>query len=132
MNERPTPDDDDALTHPFSNLGGRRLPDHHCRKLPHRREHRARTCPFGERAVDVLSQEQIDDICLKSRETWDKQAAAKSQQLNSEKPLKRPLHQPILISKGSGESSRHRSNDRREHGSRRPYEDRRNADGSRR
>ncbi|KAI0908161.1 hypothetical protein F4823DRAFT_564123 [Ustulina deusta] len=51
-----------------------------------------------------LTDEQIDDICLKSKEMWERQAAAKAQQ-NLEKPLKRPLHQPILISKGSGSGS---------------------------
>ncbi|KAI1284162.1 hypothetical protein F5Y07DRAFT_394094 [Xylaria sp. FL0933] len=51
-----------------------------------------------------LTDEQIDDICLKSKEMWEKQAAAKAQQ-NLEKPLKRPLHQPVLISKGSASGS---------------------------
>ncbi|TRX92025.1 hypothetical protein FHL15_007122 [Xylaria flabelliformis] len=51
-----------------------------------------------------LTDEQIDDICLKSKELWERQAAAKAQQ-NLEKPLKRPLHQPVLISKGSGSGS---------------------------
>ncbi|KAI1428654.1 hypothetical protein F5Y12DRAFT_710949 [Xylaria sp. FL1777] len=51
-----------------------------------------------------LTDEQIDDICLKSKEMWERQAAAKAHQ-NQEKPLKRPLHQPILISKGSGSGS---------------------------
>ncbi|CAJ2502341.1 Uu.00g097350.m01.CDS01 [Anthostomella pinea] len=46
-----------------------------------------------------LTDEQIDDICLKSKEVWEKQAAARSQQ-NPDKPLKRPLHQPVLISQG--------------------------------
>ncbi|KAI0528175.1 hypothetical protein F5B22DRAFT_641149 [Xylaria bambusicola] len=66
-----------------------------------------------------LTDEQIDDICLKSKEMWERQAAAKTQQ-NLEKPLKRPLHQPILISKGSGagagsglgEASKRRNNRR--------------------
>ncbi|KAH8893437.1 hypothetical protein GQ53DRAFT_805608, partial [Thozetella sp. PMI_491] len=34
-----------------------------------------------------LSDEQIDDICVKSKEMWEKQAAARSQ-TRSEKPLK--------------------------------------------
>ncbi|KAI1351010.1 hypothetical protein F5Y01DRAFT_136732 [Xylaria sp. FL0043] len=51
-----------------------------------------------------LTDEQIDDICLKSKEMWERQAAAKAQQ-NLEKPLKRPLHQPVLISKGSASGS---------------------------
>ncbi|KAI0864315.1 hypothetical protein F4860DRAFT_511172 [Xylaria cubensis] len=73
-----------------------------------------------------LTDEQIDDICLKSKELWERQAAAKAQQ-NLEKPLKRPLHQPVLISKGSGsgtgsvETSKRRNNRRgvskRSHGS---------------
>ncbi|KAI1749511.1 hypothetical protein F4782DRAFT_533311 [Xylaria castorea] len=64
-----------------------------------------------------LTDEQIDDICLKSKEMWERQAAAKAQQ-NLEKPLKRPLHQPVLISKGSGsgagsvEASKRRNNRR--------------------
>ncbi|KAH7025945.1 uncharacterized protein B0I36DRAFT_329509 [Microdochium trichocladiopsis] len=44
-----------------------------------------------------LTDEQIDDICLKSKDIWDRQAAAKLRS-TPEKPLKRPLHQPILVS----------------------------------
>lgn len=58
-------------------------------------------------------QEQIDDICVKSKEMWERQAAARGK---SDKPLKRPLHQPVVISKAgsssSSGSSRRRSNDR--------------------
>ncbi|KAI1439176.1 hypothetical protein GGR50DRAFT_690529 [Xylaria sp. CBS 124048] len=72
-----------------------------------------------------LTDEQIDDICLKSKEMWDRQAAAKAQQ-NPDKPLKRPLHQPILISKGSSEASkRYNNNNRRGAVSKRTYDDRR-------
>ncbi|KAI1332822.1 hypothetical protein F5Y16DRAFT_126917 [Xylariaceae sp. FL0255] len=49
-----------------------------------------------------LTDEQIDDICLKSKEMWEKQAAAQTQLAN--KPLKRPLHQPVLISRSTGSS----------------------------
>ncbi|KAI0472768.1 hypothetical protein GGR56DRAFT_580861 [Xylariaceae sp. FL0804] len=71
-----------------------------------------------------LTDEQIDDICLKSKEMWERQAAARSQP-SAEKPLKRPLHQPVLISKGSGERPRRRSPDRRGYKDRGPYDDRR-------
>ncbi|KAI1366166.1 hypothetical protein F5Y08DRAFT_144790 [Xylaria arbuscula] len=81
-----------------------------------------------------LTDEQIDDICLKSKEMWERQAAAKTQQ-NLEKPLKRPLHQPILISKGSGlgsgsgsgEASKRRNN-RRGAVSKRVYSDKRGSE----
>ncbi|KAI9900000.1 hypothetical protein N3K66_004262 [Trichothecium roseum] len=45
-----------------------------------------------------LTDEQIDDICVKSREHWDKQAAAKAEESPGE-DLKRPLHQPILLNR---------------------------------
>ncbi|KAH8685939.1 hypothetical protein BGZ60DRAFT_466569 [Tricladium varicosporioides] len=45
-------------------------------------------------------QEQIDDICRKSKEVWEKQAAARSNK-ESDRQLKRPLHQPVLVSRGS-------------------------------
>ncbi|KAK2068386.1 hypothetical protein P8C59_003025 [Phyllachora maydis] len=53
-----------------------------------------------------LTDEQIDDICVKSRELWERQAVAR--QGRSSKPLKRPLHQPVMVSKAglSGSSSR--------------------------
>ncbi|KXJ90957.1 hypothetical protein Micbo1qcDRAFT_234208 [Microdochium bolleyi] len=44
-----------------------------------------------------LTDEQVDDICMKSKEVWEKQVAAKLL-LMSGKPLKRPLHQPVLLS----------------------------------
>ncbi|GJN70793.1 hypothetical protein PCL_05837 [Purpureocillium lilacinum] len=47
-----------------------------------------------------LSDEQIDDICRKSKELWDKQTAAKVLE-NPSKALKRPLHQPVLVSRSS-------------------------------
>ncbi|KAI1344883.1 hypothetical protein F5Y15DRAFT_410577 [Xylariaceae sp. FL0016] len=78
-----------------------------------------------------LTDEQIDDICLKSKEMWDKQAAARAQQ-NPDKPLKRPLHQPVLVSKGGGEGSKRRGQDRRSRVSRRPYDDKRGSELSRR
>ncbi|KUI74087.1 hypothetical protein VM1G_09725 [Cytospora mali] len=59
-----------------------------------------------------LSDEQIDDICVKSKEMWERQAAARAT-TPPEKPLKRPLHQPVVIAKaGSSESSRRRNIDR--------------------
>ncbi|KAJ1326549.1 hypothetical protein MN608_07996 [Microdochium nivale] len=48
-----------------------------------------------------LTDEQIDDICVKSREVWEKQITAK-QLLQTGKALKRPLHQPILIDHTTG------------------------------
>ncbi|KAJ6443296.1 oxidoreductase, short chain dehydrogenase/reductase family [Purpureocillium lavendulum] len=47
-----------------------------------------------------LTDEQIDDICRKSKELWDKQMAAKVME-NPSKSLKRPLHQPVLVSRSS-------------------------------
>ncbi|KAI0134119.1 hypothetical protein BJ170DRAFT_679035 [Xylariales sp. AK1849] len=76
-----------------------------------------------------LTDEQIDDICLKSKEIWDKQAAARAAS-SPEKQLKRPLHQPVLIS--SGEGSKRRSRDHKKHDARRPYDDRRRSEGTRR
>ncbi|OIW23637.1 hypothetical protein CONLIGDRAFT_649661 [Coniochaeta ligniaria NRRL 30616] len=71
-----------------------------------------------------LSDEQIDDICVKSKEMWERQAAARAQP-NQEKPLKRPLHQPVLISKaGSNDSSRRRGTDRWRNDSGGRYEER--------
>ena len=52
------------------------------------------------------SQEQIDDICRKSKEVWEKQAAARASARTG--PLKRPLHQPIVVSRNSrGTKRRH-------------------------
>jgi len=73
-----------------------------------------------------LSDEQIDDICVKSKEMWERQAAARST-ADPDKPLKRPLHQPVVISRGgsSGDSSRRRHHDRRGNDSWRRHDDRR-------
>ncbi|ESZ97512.1 hypothetical protein SBOR_2059 [Sclerotinia borealis F-4128] len=49
---------------------------------------------------ECLTDEQIDDICIKSKELWEKQAAARAKK-ESDKQLKRPLHQPVVISRGS-------------------------------
>jgi len=71
-----------------------------------------------------LSDEQIDDICVKSKEMWERQAAARAQP-NQEKPLKRPLHQPVIISKaGSNDSPRRRGTDRWRNDSGGRYEER--------
>ncbi|KUJ11971.1 uncharacterized protein LY89DRAFT_541006, partial [Mollisia scopiformis] len=57
---------------------------------------------------ECLTDEQIDDICRKSKEVWEKQAAARSKK-DADKPLKRPLHQPIVVSRASRtDSTRHR------------------------
>lgn len=70
-------------------------------------------------------QEQIDDICVKSKEMWERQAAARAQS-TSEKPLKRPLHQPVVISKASpNDSTRRKGADRWRNESGRRYEERR-------
>ncbi|KAI1816341.1 hypothetical protein GGS20DRAFT_583579 [Poronia punctata] len=74
-----------------------------------------------------LTDEQIDDICVKSRETWER-AAARAQQ-NPDKPLKRPLHQPVLISNGSGDKAKRRNN--RGAVTKRGYNDRRGHEPSR-
>ncbi|KAB5572803.1 hypothetical protein GE09DRAFT_1217343 [Coniochaeta sp. 2T2.1] len=59
-----------------------------------------------------LSDEQVDDICKKSTAMWEKQAAARGLP-SQEKPLKRPLHLPVLISTaGSSDSSKRRGTDR--------------------
>lgn len=58
---------------------------------------------FGKESSECLywfdKQEQIDDICNKSRELWEKQTAARAKK-ESDKQLKRPLHQPVVISRG--------------------------------
>lgn len=54
-----------------------------------------------------LSDEQIDDICQKSREMWELKAAARATEPPPQKPLKRPLHQPVVIAK-AGYTSQHR------------------------
>ncbi|KAH6652721.1 hypothetical protein BKA67DRAFT_518699 [Truncatella angustata] len=76
-----------------------------------------------------LSDEQINDICLKSKEIWEKQAAAKAAS-SPDKPLKRPLHQPVLISSGDGAGRR--SSDRKKPEPRKPYDGRRRSNTSRR
>ncbi|CAK7224303.1 hypothetical protein SBRCBS47491_005503 [Sporothrix bragantina] len=53
-----------------------------------------------------LTDEQIDDICIKSMEMWERQAAARmlasdgtsamSSSTSPKAPLKRPLHQPLI------------------------------------
>jgi len=71
---------------------------------------------------DCLTDEQIDDICRKSREVWEKQAAARTAKKESDaKQLKRPLNQPVLIQPkdsggggGSGSASSGGSGRRRE------------------
>ncbi|KAK4191584.1 hypothetical protein QBC35DRAFT_448149 [Podospora australis] len=66
-----------------------------------------------------LSDEQIDDICVKSKEMWERQAAARASG-SSSRTLKRPLHAPVVISKaGSSDSSRRRNKDRRRNDPRR-------------
>ncbi|KAF7905272.1 uncharacterized protein EAF01_005793 [Botrytis porri] len=62
---------------------------------------------------ECLTDEQIDDICIKSKELWEKQAAARAKK-ESDKQLKRPLHQPVVISRGSkpGSSRLYRPNHR--------------------
>src|SRR5689334_5292090 len=49
------------------------------------------------------SQEQIDGICRKSKEVWEKSAAERLGRLapraGAENTLKRPLHDPIVISR---------------------------------
>ncbi|KAK4242553.1 hypothetical protein C8A03DRAFT_11319 [Achaetomium macrosporum] len=70
-----------------------------------------------------LSDEQIDDICVKSKEMWEKQAAARASGAST-KPLKRPLHQPVVIAK-AGDSSRRRRDSRRRNESKTRRDERR-------
>ncbi|KAK3308971.1 uncharacterized protein B0T15DRAFT_124373 [Chaetomium strumarium] len=72
-----------------------------------------------------LTDEQIDDICVKSKEMWEKQAAARASGTSS-KPLKRPLHQPVVIAKAGGSSRRRRDSRRRNESDTRRDERRRN------
>ncbi|EHA47374.1 hypothetical protein MCOR27_006912 [Pyricularia oryzae] len=79
-----------------------------------------------------LSDEQIDDICNKSREMYKKQAEARqssgsggSSSADAEqKTLKRPWHKPVVISRGGSNARnpqrRHRRDDERGGRSRRP------------
>lgn len=53
-------------------------------------------------------QEQIDDICQKSDEVWKLQAAARLPSHAQTKPLKRPLNQPVVISRSAPASFRRR------------------------
>lgn len=88
-----------------------------------------------------LPQEQIDDICRKSKELWEKQAAARSKKdaekaEKGEKPLKRPLHQPVLVSRGTafqsdGGRRGQRSNERRRDDGDRRRSDEYRGEGSR-
>ncbi|TVY22258.1 hypothetical protein LHYA1_G009039 [Lachnellula hyalina] len=83
---------------------------------------------------ECLTDEQIDDICHKSKEVWEKQAAQRSKK-ESDKQLKRPLHQPIVVSRGSkSDHSRHRrhSDERGEGSSRRRSDERKYGESSRR
>ncbi|KAI9048763.1 hypothetical protein LZ554_007594 [Drepanopeziza brunnea f. sp. 'monogermtubi'] len=77
---------------------------------------------------ECLTDAQIDDICCKSKEVWERQAAARSRN-GLDADLKRPLHQPILISKGQPRSSTfarsRRHSGERERGSRRGSGERR-------
>jgi len=73
-----------------------------------------------------LTDEQIDDICVKSKEMWEKQAAARSSGTTSSKVLKRPLHQPVVMSKvGGSDSTRRRRENRRRNESKSQRDDRR-------
>ncbi|PMD19904.1 hypothetical protein NA56DRAFT_574672 [Hyaloscypha hepaticicola] len=70
---------------------------------------------------NCLSNEQIDDICRKSKQEWEKQAVARSKN-ELDKPLKRPLHQPIAVSQWLLEDSNHRRSDEDTFRSKRPKE----------
>ncbi|KAK3378063.1 hypothetical protein B0H63DRAFT_451882 [Podospora didyma] len=71
--------------------------------------------------------EQIDDICVKSKEMWERQAAARGSG-SGDKALKRPLHRPVVISKaGASDSPRRRSDDRWRNESRSRQSERRRA-----
>ncbi|KAK4139868.1 uncharacterized protein C8A04DRAFT_40391 [Dichotomopilus funicola] len=73
-----------------------------------------------------LTDEQIDDICVKSKEMWEKRAAARASSGTSNKVLKRPLHQPVVMSTtGTGDSTRRRRDSRRRNESRSQREERR-------
>ncbi|KAM3081171.1 hypothetical protein ACMFMG_005127 [Clarireedia jacksonii] len=74
---------------------------------------------------ECLTDEQIDDICVKSKELWDKQVAQRAKK-QSGKELKRPLHQPVVISRASKSRSprSHRSDDGDSGYSRRSYDNR--------
>ncbi|PSS27240.1 hypothetical protein M430DRAFT_54786 [Amorphotheca resinae ATCC 22711] len=82
---------------------------------------------------ECLTDEQIDDICRKSKEVWEKQAAARSKK-ESDKQLKRPLHQPVVVSRGSksGSPGHRRHSEERSEGSRRRSGDSWRGESSRR
>ncbi|KAK4138037.1 hypothetical protein BT67DRAFT_128625 [Trichocladium antarcticum] len=72
-----------------------------------------------------LTDEQIDDICVKSKEMWEKQAAARASGSPS-KVLKRPLHQPVVMATVSAsDSPRRRKEGRRRNESRSRRDERR-------
>lgn len=80
---------------------------------------------------ECLTDEQIDDICCKSREVWERKAAARTR-IESEKQLKRPLHRPVLVSravKNTDTRSRRRYSDERPEGQMRLRSDERRYDG---
>ncbi|KAI6783500.1 uncharacterized protein J7T54_005529 [Emericellopsis cladophorae] len=54
---------------------------------------------------NCLSDEQIDDLCRKSTDYWDRKEAARSQQ-DPEGGLKRPAHQPVPIISGTSGTPR--------------------------
>ncbi|KAG7288701.1 hypothetical protein NEMBOFW57_005057 [Staphylotrichum longicolle] len=84
----------------------------------------ARWNPDLDREIDTR-QEQIDDICVKSKDMWEKQAAARASG-SSTRVLKRPLHQPVVISKASAsDSTRRRRENRRRNESRSRRDERR-------
>ncbi|KJR82183.1 uncharacterized protein SPSK_03548 [Sporothrix schenckii 1099-18] len=66
---------------------------------------------------ECLTDEQIDDLCNKSMEMWERQAAARSLaaadgsssslSISPKAPLKRPLHQPVVIARAGGRRSSH-------------------------
>lgn len=106
--------------------GRRWLSDHNTRALPDRCEppRTARWNPDLGREIDTR-QEQIDDICVKSKDMWEKQAAARASG-SSTRVLKRPLHQPVVISKASAsDSTRRRRENRRRNESRSRRDERR-------
>ena len=78
--------------------------------------------------ADSYVQEQIDDICVKSKEMWERQAAARAAGA-PDKPLKRPLHRPVVMSKAGngGGVSRRRKEERRRSDARSGQDERRRA-----
>ncbi|TVY83217.1 hypothetical protein LSUE1_G005012 [Lachnellula suecica] len=83
---------------------------------------------------ECLTDEQIDDICNKSKDVWEKQAAQRTKK-DSDRPLKRPLHKPVVVSRGTrSDHTRHRrhSDERGEGSSRRRSDERTYRESSRR